>query len=285
MAKTRQIDPRDYIEPGTGFHKTVGYVVFFASMTFAAVGMIAAIIATSGIALIFILPSILVPLLLYYFRMKTAIAQLRGMSLKIGPKQFPEIHDMVEELADALDIDPPDTYLLESHEQNAFAAKIGAKQFVVLLDDLVWGAQMVNAPDLLRFIIGHELAHHALGHTGLIRSIVRLGYKPLARLDELSCDAVGAALVGEDAARDALAMLLVGPQLFPKMNRPAMERQALEVEDDRYTKRAERQMYHPLLLRRIARMIPDEDGYEDERPSKAKSKAKSNRYDDEDDDR
>ena len=141
MAKARQIDPRDYIEPGTGLHKTVGYLVFFVSMSFTAAGMIAAIIFSSGAALIVIIPSILVPLLLYYFRMKTAIAQLRGMSLKIGPKQFPEIHDMVDELADALDIDPPDTYLLESHEQNAFAAKIGAKKFVVLFDDLVWGSR------------------------------------------------------------------------------------------------------------------------------------------------
>ncbi len=212
MAKARQIDPRDYIEPGTGFQQTIGYILFFLTSV---LGLIVVTVASFGIALI----PILVGLFMYFYRVRIALAQLRGSALKVGPKQFPEIYEYVAELADAIDMDPPDVYIVESAQQNAFATKIGAKKNVVLFDSIVNAALQLNKPDLLRFIIGHELAHHALGHTGLIRSQVSMLYKPLSRSDELSCDAVGAALVGEQAGKEALTLLLIGPHLFPEAQR------------------------------------------------------------------
>ncbi len=222
MAKARQIDPRDYIEPGTGFQQTIGYILFFFSTI---LGLIVITVGTFGIALI----PILIGLAFYFYRVKVALAQLRGSALKVGPKQFPEIYEYVAELADALDMDPPDVYIVESEQQNAFATKIGAKKNVVLFDRIVAAAMEMNNPDILRFIIGHELAHHALGHTGLIRSQVSMLYKPLSRSNELSCDAVGAALVGEKAGRDALTLLLIGSNLLGKVNAAALERQAIAV--------------------------------------------------------
>jgi Zn-dependent protease with chaperone function len=276
MARTRAVNPRDYVEPGTGFAQTLGYVLFFLS---SGVGLIAITVPTFGIGLIFVL----IGWLIYYLRLKVVLAQLRGTALRVGPKQFPEIYEHVADLADALDMDPPDVYIVESNQQNAFAVKIGAKKNIVLFDDIVFGAKQTNNENVLRFIIAHELAHHALGHTGLIRSQVSLLYRPLSRLDELSCDAVAAAMVGYEAGKDALSLLLVGPQLFGSVNKAALERQAISVEDDRLTKKAERQLYYPLMLRRIARMIPDEDDdREDDRPSKSKSKG-GNRYDRDDD--
>jgi Zn-dependent protease with chaperone function len=279
MARTRAVNPRDYVEPGTGFAQTLGYILFFLST---GLGMIVFAVATFGVGLVIML----VGLVFYYLRLKVALAQLRGSALRVGPKQFPEIYEHVADLADALDMDPPDVYIVESNQQNAFAVKIGAKKNVVLFDDIVFGAKQTNNENVLRFIIAHELAHHALGHTGLIRAQVSLLYRPLSRLDELTCDAVAAAMVGYDAGRDALSLLLVGPQLFASVNKAALERQAISVEDDRLTKKAEKQLYYPLMLRRIARMIPDEDAdREDDRPSKSKSKG-GNRYeDDEEDDR
>lgn len=219
MAKARQIDPRDYVEPGSGFQKTLGYTLFFLST---GLGLLVGVVATFGIALI----PITIGLIFYYYRVRIALAQLRGSALKVGPKQFPEIHEYVAELADAMDMDPPDVYIVESEQQNAFATKIGAKKNVVLFDRIVHASMQMNNPDILRFIIGHELAHHALGHTGLIRSQVSLLYKPLSRSDELSCDAVGAALVGEQAGKDALTLLLVGSNLLGKVNVAALDRQA-----------------------------------------------------------
>lgn len=279
MAKARQIDPRDYVEPGTGFQQTIGYILFFLTSV---LGLVVVTVATFGIALI----PIIIGLLFYFYRVKVALAQLRGSALKVGPKQFPDIYEHVAELSDALDMDPPDVYIVESEQQNAFATKIGAKKNVVLFDRIVAASMEMNNPDILRFIIGHELAHHALGHTGLIRSQVSLLYKPLSRSNELSCDAVGAALVGEKAGRDALTLLLIGSNLLGKINPVALERQALAVEEDRYTKKAEKQLYYPLLMRRIARMIPDDGDDYDDRPAKPAKKSKpETRYEDEEDDR
>ena len=55
-----------------------------------------------------------------------------------------------------------------------------------------------------------------------------------------------------DIAASALIILLTGPQLLPFVNREAVIRQAQEVAADRATKKAERQMHHPLLMRRLA---------------------------------
>ena len=81
--------------------------------------------------------------------------------------------------------------------------------------------------------------------------MITKSYATLSRLDEFSCDAVAHALVGDAAAaQDALTLLLIGPQLFAKVNRVALEQQAGEVAADKNSKKSERKLSHPLLLRR-----------------------------------
>jgi hypothetical protein len=140
----------------------------------------------------------------------------RGSTLTVSETQFPEVHKIAVEQAERL-----------------------------------W---LASVPEV--FIVGHELAHHALGHTGLIRGQVRQMWKPLSRLDEYSCDAVANALCGNlKAGRDALILLLIGPQLFKKVNRDALDEQAREVVANKYTKQAEKKLTHPLLLSRYARLV------------------------------
>ncbi len=248
MATIKAVDANDYIEPGTGLRVMIAWVVFsFSGVMLTAV--------TTGVALL----AFLILFAIYFFRLRVIEASIKGSALRVGPKQFPDIFEMAEEIAESLDIDMPEIYILESNTQNAFAIKHGGKRFVILVDDVIYGCQMTQNMDSLRFIIAHEMAHHALGHTKLIRSQLRAVYKPLSRLDELSCDAVAAAVVGKEAAADALTLLLVGPHLYSQVNRPALERQSIQVEENKYTKKAERPSTHPLLLRRLARMIPDDE--------------------------
>jgi len=249
MAKIKAVDAKDYIERGTGLQLTVAWVVFvFLSILLA--------IPTVGIGLLI---GFAIWAIFYFARLRIAEASIKGSALRVGPKQFPDIYEMAEEIAEALDMETPEVYILESNTQNAFAIKHGGKRFVILVDDLIFGCQMTQNMDSLRFIIAHELAHHALGHTKLIRSQMRSVFMPLSRLDELSCDAVAAAVVGKEAAADALTLLLVGPHLYSQVNRPSLERQSIQVEESKYTKKAERPSTHPLLLRRLARMIPDDE--------------------------
>jgi Zn-dependent protease with chaperone function len=236
MAELQSINPKDYVEPGTSFRVTFGYLL-----------------------LIPLSPILLIVAIANYFQQKVHLAALHGTAIKVGKKQFPEIFQTTDEIAEAMGIETPEIYILENNTQNALAAKIGSKKYVVLFDDIVFGMQMINRPDALRWLLAHELAHHALGHTSLIRSQLRTTMGSLSRLDELSCDAVAAAVVGKKAGYDALKLLTVGPQLFPQISDVALDRQAIEVEEEKRTVKAERSSTHPLLLRRIARMIPDDD--------------------------
>ena len=81
-------------------------------------------------------------------------------------------------------------------------------------------------------------------------------FKKLSRLDEFSCDAVANALVADPkiSAR-AMALLTVGPQLMSYLNFDSLMQQAREVDSDKYSKKAERHLTHPLLLRRLSRFI------------------------------
>lgn len=244
-----QFDPKKYVAPGTGFHSLVGWSLFFI------VGplMIAAtVMGTMGLALI----GWLIAALLYYFRLKKTKARLMGSALRVGADQFPEIHNAASAISRMMGLDEPAIFIVEDNQQNAFAIKHGSKSYVILIDDIVFGALATGNAGALNFILAHELAHHALGHTGTLRSMVTQYYKPLSRLDEFSCDAVAHAVIGDpQAARDALALLLIGPQLFGRVNKAALDRQAREVADNKYSKQAEHGMTHPLLLRRYSKIV------------------------------
>jgi hypothetical protein len=242
----QSIQPKNYVAPGTGLHTTIAWILFpFV--------ILVTILITYGMALI----AWLIAAAMYHIHMRKARALMRGSALLLGPQQFPEIHAIVHACSQAMGLPKvPEVYLLEDNQQNAFAVKYGGRQCVVLVDDIVFGAEATGNRQALAFIIAHELAHHALGHTGLIRGFLRDYYKPLGRLDELSCDAVAHAVINDPTAtRDGLTLLLVGPQLFARVNQPALAGQAVQVDGDKFSKKAERSLSHPLLLRRYARLL------------------------------
>jgi Zn-dependent protease with chaperone function len=128
---------------------------------------------------------------------------------------------------------------------------------VVLYSQVVHGGMRLNEPRVIHWILAHELAHHALGHTGLIRGRLRAMLHSLMRRDEFSCDAIAHALVNDElVARHALGLLMIGPHLYEHIDQAALETQVKEALEDKYTRKAESsfRMTHPLMLRRIARL-------------------------------
>lgn len=244
----RKVAPQSQVAPGTGFHFAVAATL---TILFGPLLLLFVTIASYGIGTIIWLVSL-------YMRAKKAHAQLHGSALKVGPRQFAEVHSAATDLCAALNVkELPAIYILEDNKQNALAIKHGKNHYVILIDDIVYGAEATGNPDALRWILAHEIAHHALGHTGLFRRILTTWYKKLARLDEESCDRVAHAVLADPAAtRDALALLLVGPHLYAKVDRAALEQQAREVAADKYTKKAEARESHPFLLHRYAKLIP-----------------------------
>ena len=132
--------------------------------------------------------------------------------------------------------------------------RIGGRKVIMLIDDVVEACLRSGDPQTLAFVLGHEMAHHALGHTGLIRTALTKYNKKLARLDEFSCDAIANQLVGNPTvSAKALTTLLTGPQLLKFVNLNQLFTQAEDIANDKNSVKAERQLSHPLLLRRIQR--------------------------------
>ena len=241
-----KVDPKQYVEKGTAFHTLIGWLLLLLSGLFL-------LVVTWGMALI----AWLILLLVQYFMTKRSAAALRGSALQVDQEQMPWLYQSTQEMAERLNMDHcPDIFISEANVQNAAAFKHGRRKKILLTDDIVYGMQSRGNEKALQFIVAHELAHHALGHTGYFRSTISAIYKKLSRLDEFSCDAVAHALVDDlEASKDALTVLLVGPQLFDRVNKEALERQARSVGGDSQSKKAERSLTHPLLLRRYQAIV------------------------------
>lgn len=238
------VNPKAFVEPKTGLAVALGSIalVLFCGVLFATI--------YGGVIL-------LLGLLVDYFRRKKALASLKGSSIEIGPDQFPEIYACAQAIAQRLGINhPPAIYLVQGNNLNAWAMRTAGRQVVVLMDDMVTAALLSDEPRTLSFIMAHELAHHAFGHTKYFRSQLRLVMKWLSRLDEFSCDAVANEIVGDrDVSAKALTLLASGPQLFRYVNTARLAEQAQEVAADKKSKKAEKHLTHPLLLRRLYRFV------------------------------
>lgn len=240
------VDPRAHVHAGTGLYTTLGWVLLL-------VGIIAFAASTMGFGLL----ALVIAPIAEMIRAKRVRALIRGSGVHIGPDQLPTVHRCVEQFARRLGMkEAPEVYVVEDALQNGVAMKIGRKNIILLTDDVIWGALQSRDPQALGFVLGHELAHVALGHTGTLRSMIRQVFRPLGRADEFTADNVALALIGnKTVAVHGLTVLTVGPQLLPYVNDDALMRQAREVFADKQSKKAEKNLTHPLLLRRIANVL------------------------------
>ncbi|MFO0856785.1 MAG: M48 family metallopeptidase [Phycisphaerales bacterium] len=241
------VNAREHIAPGTGMRVVLAVIVLILAVLIT-VGI------TFGVAIIFWG----IGILLYYFRLSKSRAALHASALQIGPNQLPEIHRMATQMSQRLGLgEDPTVLVLDSAQPNAVATKMGQRLYVVLFDEVVYGAEMIKNPKALEWILAHELAHHALGHTSLFRGALSANLPSLSRLDEFSADAVAHSLLRDAAAgQQALAMLMVGPQVAQKINWPELQRQIQQANENEDTIGAERvfRLSHPLFLRRMARI-------------------------------
>ena len=151
-----------------------------------------------------------------------------GSAVRVGPKQYPVLHQLRADCCDALDIDPvPEMFVIRDPNANAMA--IGLDQpFVVLTTGMV---AMMDT-EALRVVIGHELGHVLSGHAlyrtllfRLIRMMQGLSWLPLGywglraivaalrewyRKAELSADRAGLLCSQDPAAALRGHVLLAG---------------------------------------------------------------------------
>lgn len=157
-------------------------------------------------------------------------------AIRVSPRQYPEIHQMVTECATTLDLQPvPELYIQQDPVPNAMA--IGLDRPIIIIST---GMLDLVDDEGLRFTIGHEVGHvlsgHAVYRTMLIQLIgiasaiqwmpigawgvraIILGLNEWFRKSELSCDRAGLL-----CSQDPRAVLRVHASLAGAQNPDEMD--------------------------------------------------------------
>ena len=176
------------------------------------------LIGTVGIILLWALPFALVLWLTgLYFK-----AVIYGDSVKVSEKQYSEIHRLVSEHSQKLNlVNVPEVFIYNgSGLVNAVAIKFLSTKYVILMSDLVDLMLKRNKIEELSVIIGHELGHHAAGHTNPWKNLLLkpATFIPLlgaaySRACELTADRIGyAATRNLTASQNALVAIALGSE-------------------------------------------------------------------------
>jgi len=190
------------------------------------------------------------------------VTHVVGSGVKLGPEQFPELHDRVVELARRAGLErAPTAYLMQAGGSlNAFATKLFRGRMIVLFTDLLEACGDDHAARDM--VIGHELGHvragHLSWHTLLApgRLLPFLG-SAYSRACELTCDRWGAALCGDrGGATRGLAILAAGAEHGPKVNLKAFVDQRRDLDAGWFTLGRWLSTYPP-LSERVAAIDPE----------------------------
>lgn len=184
-------------------------------------------------ALIF---AVFLPAFFYLLRFFMA-AGVRANAIKVGPTQFPEIHARYMALAERIGVKSlPSLYVVNGNGViNAYAFSCNKRYGYVVLHAEI--AQLIHrAPQIVDFVMAHELAHHRLNHVSLWRMLIGvipgLMYLPgtaMTRAQEYSADRM--ALCACPGTGDSASLLAVGPMMATDVNPEAWLQQCHE--DDR----------------------------------------------------
>lgn len=81
-------------------------------------------------------------------------------SVRVSPRQYPDLHQMINECATTLDLQPvPELYIQQDPQPNAMT--IGLDKPIIVINT---GMLKLVDTDGIRFVIGHEIGHVVSGH-------------------------------------------------------------------------------------------------------------------------
>lgn len=192
-------------------------------------------------------------------------AELLGHAVKVGPRQFPRVHNLAERCASTLGIATPTLYVVNNPHLNAATYGTNDDSFIMVHSALV---DHLTDEELMS-VIGHECGHihnchvvyltamHYLTHMAgyFIRSIglpALLALRAWSRRAEVTCDRAAALCSRDmDVALRALTKLALGSQkLYEELNIEAFLEQHEEAQGSvgRYS---EVFATHPWLPKRV----------------------------------
>ncbi|MFN2305120.1 MAG: M48 family metallopeptidase [Anaerolineales bacterium] len=181
---------------------------------------------------------------------------------RVEDLRSPELGALVEECNQKLQPGVVDVYVVNKNQMNAYTFGISSPKVLVLYTPLL----KVLTPGELKFILGHEMGHVALGHTWLNTIVGGLAGIPAPfgaaillyaafrwwnRMCEFSADRAGLLACGDLNLAVAALVKLVAPEV--RTQREFEQALALiDAEDDEVSNRlVEAFQSHPMLIRRI----------------------------------
>ncbi|MGF1460254.1 MAG: M48 family metallopeptidase [Leptolyngbyaceae cyanobacterium] len=165
-------------------------------------------------------------------------------SVLVGPRQLPDLHELLIEAAKILDLDPPQLYVRQHPVPNAYTFAMRGKQpFIVIHTALI----DLLTPAEIQAVIGHELGHLKCDHSVYLTlaNLLALATSQLpfgdvlvpafqsqimewVRCAEFTCDRAALLVVQDAKTIASLLMKLSGgsPQLSNQLNVEAFLEQA-----------------------------------------------------------
>ena len=186
---------------------------------------------------------------------------MRGAD-RVDQQRTPELAHLVANCGLKLQPGPVDVFLVPQKQINAYTFGVGSPKVLVLFSPLL---KVMDAGEL-RFIIGHEMGHVALGHTWLntivggmagvpapfgAAVILYTAFRWWNRMCEFSADRAGLLACGDIHTAVSALVKLATPDI---RNQRDFERTLalIDAEDDLASNRlAEVFQSHPMLIRRI----------------------------------
>jgi Zn-dependent protease with chaperone function len=242
----------------TAYRYSSEYFVLFLSLLIILV--LSAVASVVSICLVPVIAIFLV--LLSYWMSQSQHNQLVQHAQRVTAQETPQLAELVEQCVKRIKPDPVEVFVAGSRELNAYTFGLGSPKTVVLYSSLF----KVMDADELRFIIGHELGHVALGHTWLnslvgglagvptsigAAIVISLAFRGWNRTCEYSADRAGLLACGKpNKAISALVKLVNRNADTPE--EVAATLQVLDQEDDRLDNiLLESLATHPMMVKRI----------------------------------
>ena len=171
-------------------------------------------------------------------------------SILVGEKQLPDLHKLLLEACQILDIDPPQLYVRQHPAPNAYTFAMRGKQpFVVIHTSLI----EILTPEEIQAVIAHELGHLKCDHSvyltpvnllilaaaivpnvgAVLAQAIQSQLLEWVRCAEFTCDRAALLATQNPTVVMSVLMKLAGgsPSLAPQLNLDAFVDQARAYDD------------------------------------------------------
>lgn len=211
-----------------------------------------AIAETANVGLVVLI----LPLGMYLYRFYLA-ARAKANAVRIGPKQFPAIWALYQDLGKRLEMPRlPKLYMTNGNGVvNAYALSCNSRhKYVVLHSEVALAYE--EQPEVVEFVLAHELAHHKLRHVSLWRIVI--GFIPnlmvplgvsTTRAQEYSADRVALSVCGHHEG--AMKLLAVGPWTQAGVDAESWLEQCHEEHREFYVRLANLMSSHAVMVKRF----------------------------------